>query len=1558
MMGCLVGGVTTNYPLFDINTQMRLLLLPSDARIGSVIYRLRATDSDRDYPLTFAATDYGSYVIRVDNLPCSKNSSYCEANVFLERSLVPDQLFKFRITVRDTKGDTTTIPVSIKVTNGITDFNEVFPHVPGVVMIPENTKVGTELEYVIVKKNPRSLRHASLELWGSPEFKFQQSSKKDTTTGIITLASSLDYEVKTMYKLSVFATGMWVDPATDSRNIAGFQLVVVVTDVQDTPPVFDPIAPITKLNPNLTVGDVVMRVTARDGDKGFPRPVKYGLVSEGNPFTVFFTIDQDNGDIRLARPLRELNTVSRSHQPILLTVVAEEVIHGSVVDKKAATVALLLDQLDNTPPYFESDKYVTHLAENSVQGTVLVFNELYTTEVRDNDMGKYGVFSLILENNNGTFEISPSVGERQASFIIRVRDNALLDYEERKLVTFQIWAKELNPDHKSLSASAEVIVYITDENDNPPVFQQSNYLADVAENTTAATRLMKFEATDVDTGDAGIIKYTKVLGLKNLSLSLHPDTGILSIATDSHGFDREESSRYQFFIEARDMKGLGNRATVPFILNIIDVNDETPVFEKNPIDFILGPDGTNFSQRAFIKATDADAEAPNNIVRYEIVRGNYGNRYILNAETGELFVNPNSLTRFPRQAKDVVTDLLVRAYDMGVPTLWSTAQVRIFPAESSARVMRFLVPGRNPDRRSVEQLLTDLTGARVVIHSIEPYVPGQNYYARATDLTRGSSDTEKSIVTATILYNNGAIVDLGKVQKHLVENRTVVKVTSTNQVDDTVKVYRSETRALFWILLILILLIALIILLLLLCCFCECCPFYAFFSRLVRKKSAVQAVNTINYMENAGGKENKSVQAEWTSRRREAWSADHPKHQWSFSRRDSGRRLILVPNERQHAPNIIFTREVIFYVGSLERIPRNDNLILEDVDGTEYRVLDPSRLSRPPTRDERFIREGNAEILRLVTRGRDDNEQDDEEPNLNKPERSFIEEEKLEENDGKEDIMRRFIDESNSIKNNEDEETKNNELFKRVMNMDEKEVTTADVNRLTMIQRDLLLTRFLVEERRRVTNHSLIDDTQSLPGVVTMATQTDSHAGTQTDKSFFTKRKTKSDNDDSDSEDNGLRRFKRGVKMRLKEERVVDAFQKRATSRCEIKTPIIEEAEASVENLNSPKPGGHVAPTKTSLLRHAAVRAKIGGDDIEVDNERSNQTFYATRSVSEHDIHTLSTHRENVVRSLQITPVKQLNITNNVLVEHVTHEDDRPLSSLSIQHMPSDNYLSVPQQRPTRSNVINSRPSRKQSISEPPKKSISRDSSQQRSRSRDPSSNRAASRDTSAQRDKDATPRYMEWYKSKRERLEKERKEKKEPAKQEPKKVAKRKAAVRKKNIDRSDAIVSASNEDKDDEKKTTTSVFLESNLNKKSQSLTNTPKNRRKNKESKKKVEEVSLNDSEKLQNVENAIAKQELIVDLPEEKEIEDNKLVTDSGIDKKEENHSTVFNEEVNLRTEEKQRNEDDMDSGIAMHYMIGTELPLRNQRALEKKSIFTIAYDNMETKQIRLNTASPP
>lgn len=81
---------------------------------------------------------------------------------------------------------------------------------------------------------------------------------------------------------------------------------------------------------------------------------------------------------------------------------------------------------------------MARINENSPQGTALLFVDPYVSRVYDDDTGKNGVFSLTLLGNNGTFEISPNVAERRASFLIRVRDNALLDYELRHSVQFQV----------------------------------------------------------------------------------------------------------------------------------------------------------------------------------------------------------------------------------------------------------------------------------------------------------------------------------------------------------------------------------------------------------------------------------------------------------------------------------------------------------------------------------------------------------------------------------------------------------------------------------------------------------------------------------------------------------------------------------------------------------------------------------------------------------------------------------------------------------------------------------------------------------------------------------------------------------------------------------------------------------------------------------------------------------------------------------------------------------------------------------------------------------------
>jgi hypothetical protein len=122
-------------------------------------------------------------------------------------------------------------------------------------------------------------------------------------------------------------------------------------------------------------------------------------------------------------------------------------------------------------------------------------------------------------------------------------------------------AQELGP-ATNLSAIVNVTVFIVDKNDNPPIFAETEYRVELPENMTAGTRVVQVHADDVDTGIGGRIRYTQILGYLNTSLNLDASSGIITVATDGHGFDREKMPEYHLYVEARDDDGIGNRAEV------------------------------------------------------------------------------------------------------------------------------------------------------------------------------------------------------------------------------------------------------------------------------------------------------------------------------------------------------------------------------------------------------------------------------------------------------------------------------------------------------------------------------------------------------------------------------------------------------------------------------------------------------------------------------------------------------------------------------------------------------------------------------------------------------------------------------------------------------------------------------------------------------------------------------------------------------------------------------------------------------------------------------------
>lgn len=57
MAAAVIVTVAGNYPTFEGAADFRdSLMVPAGAPVGSLIYRLRASDHDKDYPLYFQAT--------------------------------------------------------------------------------------------------------------------------------------------------------------------------------------------------------------------------------------------------------------------------------------------------------------------------------------------------------------------------------------------------------------------------------------------------------------------------------------------------------------------------------------------------------------------------------------------------------------------------------------------------------------------------------------------------------------------------------------------------------------------------------------------------------------------------------------------------------------------------------------------------------------------------------------------------------------------------------------------------------------------------------------------------------------------------------------------------------------------------------------------------------------------------------------------------------------------------------------------------------------------------------------------------------------------------------------------------------------------------------------------------------------------------------------------------------------------------------------------------------------------------------------------------------------
>lgn len=113
--------------------------------------------------------------------------------------------------------------------------------------------------------------------------------------------------------------------------------------------------------------------------------------------------------------------------------------------------------------------------------------------------------------------------------------------------------------------------------------------------------------------------------------------------------------------------------------------DNEPKFIQPRYDAVLNPDRFSFTQPLIVFAVDADEpHTPNSNITYEIISGNYQDKFFINSSSGEIKLK-SPLTfegSFPSENIEnekffPVISLVVRAYDNGIPSQSSLVTVNI-----------------------------------------------------------------------------------------------------------------------------------------------------------------------------------------------------------------------------------------------------------------------------------------------------------------------------------------------------------------------------------------------------------------------------------------------------------------------------------------------------------------------------------------------------------------------------------------------------------------------------------------------------------------------------------------------------------------------------------------------------------------------------------------------------------------------------------------------------------------------------------------------------------------
>jgi len=172
-------------------------------------------------------------------------------------------------------------------------------------------------------------------------------------------------------------------------------------------------------------------------------------------------------------------------------------------------------------------------------------------------------------------------------------------------------------------------IEVQDVNDNVPVFEKKEYDVSVLESLPSNTQFLQVKATDQDTGNNARLTY-KIKDEETESVfGIFPNSGSLYL---KKVLDRETRDKFVFTVIAMDNGSPPGSASASVIVQVLDVNDNEPIFSKPHYEFTVEENTDRGTLVGQVIAADYDMDM-NADIRYSLENAN--GTFQINPTTGK-----------------------------------------------------------------------------------------------------------------------------------------------------------------------------------------------------------------------------------------------------------------------------------------------------------------------------------------------------------------------------------------------------------------------------------------------------------------------------------------------------------------------------------------------------------------------------------------------------------------------------------------------------------------------------------------------------------------------------------------------------------------------------------------------------------------------------------------------------------------------------------------------------------------------------------------------------------